>query len=787
MHATIPIRRAAVLGAGVMGSQIAAHLVNCGIPTRLFELSEGGEDRSGPARRAVEKLPRMQPAPLLRPGLARHIEPLNYDDHLAHLADCDLVIEAVAERPDIKQQLYQRVAPYLAPGAVIGSNTSGLAIADLAEALPEELRPRFCGIHFFNPPRYMHLVELTPHPGSDPRLCDAVEAFLTSSLGKGVIRTKDTPNFIANRLGVFSMVATMHHAERLGIAPDVVDALTGSAIGRPRSATYRTADLVGLDTLRYVVEGSAELLGDDPWRDYLRLPGWMAQLIDAGALGEKTKAGVFRKVDGRIHVIDPGTGEYRVAEHEAAPEVQEALRQRKPGERFQALMQLDHPQAEFLWAIHQDLFHYAAYWLGDIAHNARDADLAVRWGFGWQQGPFETWQAAGWSALAEGLQQAIDNGRTLAAAPLPQWVGAVDGVHGADGSYDPTAGRRTPRSALGAYRRQYQPPTVLGEARPEGVATFETRAVRLWHRDEDIGILSFRTPACAISAEVLDGVIEALEQAQSRYCGVVLWQDSDRFSVGADLKQVTEAVQGGRFEELERMVRRFQQATGAVRAAPIPVVAAIRGMALGGGCEFVMHTDHTVAAQESYLGLVEAGVGLIPAGGGCAELARRAAASSPDGDLFPYLRKAFETVAMATVAKGAPEAQQLGLLRPSDTVIAHADELLHVAHQEARRLGEANYRPPLPEPVPVGGRDLLATLEAQLVNYHAGGFISDHDYHVAQRSAAALCGGAVDGGREVDAGWLLELEVQGFMELLRMEKTQARIQHMLETGKPLRN
>ncbi len=774
------VRRAAVLGAGVMGSRIAAHLANRGVPVLLFELPADGADRDATARAAVEALHKVQPPPLVRPGAAGYITPANYDDHLHALADCQLVIEAVAERPDIKRSLYERVAGHLAGDAVLGSNTSGLAIASLGEPLPAEVRRRFCGIHFFNPPRYMPLVELTPHPESDPESMDAVEAFLTTGLGKGVIRTKDTPNFVANRIGVFSMACTMHHAERLGIPPDTVDALTGAAIGRPRSATYRTADLVGLDTLRYVVEGAAGLLGDDPWAGSLKLPPWMAALVERGALGEKSGAGVFKKVGGKIHVIDPERGEYRPADYKVAPDFQTVLRERDPAKRFQRLAAMDHPHARFLWAIHRDLFHYTAYWLGEVAHCARDLDLAVRWGFGWQRGPLEAWQAAGWRPLAERLAEAVAGGEALAPVALPEWVGAVDGVHRRDGSFDPAGGAWRPRSTLPVYRRQYVPETVVGERAPHGTTTLETGAVRLWHLDDDVGVLSFKTPAGAISREVLDGVLEAVAEAERRYRGLVVWHDGDRFSVGADLKQVAAWVGAGRFADLERMVRRFQEATRSLRLAAIPTVAAVRGMALGGGCECVMHADHAVAAVESYIGLVEAGVGLIPAGGGCAELARRAAERSPDGDLFPFVRRAFETVAVGKVSQGAPEAQALGLLRPADTVIAHPGELLHVAHQEARRLAEAGYRPRLPEPVPVAGRDVLATLEGQVVNLREGGVISAHDAEVAKRSAAALCGGPVDGGTEVDEAWLLDLEVHGFMELLHTGETQRRIARMAE-------
>jgi len=784
----LEVRRAAVLGAGVMGAQIAAHLANAGIETLLYELPAEGDDRSANARRALERLAKLQPAPLATPAYAHRIRPANYDEDLGGLADCDLVIEAVAERLDIKRELFERVATHLPAGAVVGSNTSGLSIEDLAEVLPEGLRGHFCGIHFFNPPRYMHLVELIPGRRTEAAVADRLEAFLTSVLGKGVVRARDTPNFIGNRIGVFSMMATMHHAGRLEIPFDVVDALTGTAIGRPKSATFRTADVVGLDTLAHVVEGGAERLGDDPWVDCLRLPEWLRALIERGALGQKSGAGVYRKEGRQIHVLDPQRGEYRPAEPETAPELREILAERDPARRFAALRASGHPQARFLWAIHRDLFHYAAWLLGQIADNARDVDFALRWGFGWRQGPFETWQAAGWQDTAAAVAADIDAGEALAAVPLPEWVQRVPGAHCPDGAYAPADDAWRAPSSLPVYCRQLRPETVVGGPRPsQGETRLETSALRLWHLQPDVGILSFRTRQHAVGSELLDDIQHAVDVAEAHYQALVLWQESEPFSVGADLKQVAGALDAGDFDRLEDMVARFQQATGRMRRSRLPVVAGLRGMALGGGCEFLMHCDHVVAALESYVGLVEAGVGLIPAGGGCKELARRAAARAPDGDPMPVLRAYFENVARAEVGGSAIEAKRLGLLPELTTVILHAGEVLHVACVQARALAESVYRPPLEQPVRVAGRDGLATLRGMLANYREGGFISAHDEAVATRAAAALCGGDVDPGTEVGEDWLLRLEREHFTALLETQATQARIHHMLETGKPLRN
>lgn len=782
------IRRAAVLGAGVMGAQIAAHLVNAGVRALLFELPAEGAEPNAHVHQAIKRLRKLQPSPLVTPAHAELIVPANYEQDLEALSGCDLLIEAVAERLEIKRDLFARIAPHIAPETLVGSNTSGLSINQLAEVLPESIRERFCGIHFFNPPRYMRLVELTPSEQTAPQVLDRLETFLTTTLGKGVVRARDTPNFIGNRIGVFALMAAIHHADQLGIPFDVVDALTGSAIGRPKSATFRTADLVGLDTLRHVVEGSTERLSDDPWVDYLKLPEWMNRLIEAGALGQKSGAGVYRKVGSEIQVLDTEQGDYRPARQEAAPEVQAILDQAQPSTLREQLRQSDHPQAQFLWRIHRDTFHYAAYLLASIADNVRDVDLAIRWGFGWQFGPFELWQSSGWHGTASAIQADIDAGRTLASAALPDWVHRIEAVHTPEGAYAPADNVYRPRSALPVYRRQYFPHRLIGEQpATRGETAFETEAVRLWSLEPSVGILSFKTRQHAIGSEVLDGVMEAVSVAERSFGALVLWQASEPFSFGADLKQIVATLEAGDYAGLEQMLRRFQQATGRLRETPIPVVAGVRGMALGGGCELLMHCDHVVAALESYIGLVEPGVGLIPAGGGCKELARRAAERAPDDDPFPFLRRYFETVAQATVAKSALEAQTFGLLGPNTTVIAHSDEVLHVAQQQAAALAEADYHPPLKRPFRVTGRDGIGTLEALLVNLSSGNFISAYDHEVAARLATAVCGGGVDSGISVAEDWLLHLEREGFMALVRNQKTRDRIAHTLKTGKPLRN
>jgi len=794
------VRKAAVLGAGVMGAQIAAHLANAGVPVMLFDLPAREGDKNGIVKKALDGLKKLEPAPLATRAKLQYIDAANYDEHLHLLAGCDLVIEAIAERMDWKHDLYARIAPHLAATAIVASNTSGLSINALASGLPADVQPRFCGIHFFNPPRYMPLVEIIATTRTDAAILDRLETWLVSRLGKGVVRALDTPNFVANRVGVFSMLAAMHHTAAFGLGFDEVDALTGPRIGRPKSATYRTADVVGLDTLAHVVRTMEDTLADDPWHRHFGVPAWLRVLIEKGALGQKTRAGIFRKQGKEIQVLDLERQDYRTAAGDIADEVAAILKVKSPAERFALLRASAHPQAQFLWAIFRDVFHYCAVQLEHIADNARDVDFAMRWGFGWAQGPFETWQAAGWQDIAQAIAADIAAGKAMSAAPLPAWVlePGRTGVHTPEGSWSARKNACVARSCLPVYQRQLFPERVLGEggATPEksGETLFENDGVRLWRLpavDERIGILSFKSKMHTIGDEVLDGVIAAVGRAEAELDGMVLWHEAP-FAVGANLQQVADACAAGDFDLLERTVEKFQRASQALKYAQVPVVAAVQGMALGGGCEFVMHAARRVLALESYVGLVEAGVGLIPAGGGCKEFAIRAAEwsnrSATPGEVLNFLQPVFQTIAMAKVAKSAQEAVEYGFARDTDPILFNANELLHVALREARALAEAGYAPPLQaRGIPVAGRTGIATFEMMLVNMKEGGMISAHDYKVAKAAAIALCGGEVEAGCLVDEEWLLTVERRCFMELLKTPETQARIEHMLNTGKPLRN
>ena len=842
MSSHFHIRKVAVLGAGVMGAQIAAHLVNAGVETLLFELPSLGCDKNLNVNKALSGLKKVEPAPIASPARLTYIQPANYEQHLEQLRECDLVIEAIAERMDWKSDLYRKVAPFVSEHAIFASNTSGLSINQLAQAFPEAQRHRFCGIHFFNPPRYMHLVELIPCAVTEAPLLDQLETFLVSTLGKGVVRCMDTPNFIANRIGVFSMLATKHHAAAFKLGFDTVDALTGRYLGRPKSATFRTLDIVGLDVFAHVVNTMRENLSDDPWHRHFELPGWFDYLVEQGALGQKSKKGIYQKIGKEIHVLDIHSREYHLSDASVDDAVKAILRERDWAKKLAGLHASTHPQAQFLWAVFRDVFHYCALHLEAIAGNARDLDFAVRWGFGWDNGPFEIWQAAGWQQVAGWIAADIAAGRAMADTPLPDWASEAgrSGVHTPLGSYSPAfpvsspamvAGgeqRREshyqPRSTLQVYRRQLFPDALLGEVHQYGETVFETDELRLWHMGDGIAIVSFKSKMHTVNNEVLDGLLRAIDEAEANFRALVLWQTEPPFSYGANLLQLMQGVQeptqhasmfdkfkqaanrvkytvagGGGVAEVfnaatgnvphvEAVVAKFQQVSQRLKYALVPTIAAVDGLALGGGCEFAIHCARIVATLESYIGLVEVGVGVLPAGGGCKEMAQRAAAEAREGDIFPHLKRYFQNIAMGEVAKSAEMAREMGYLRASDRIVLNRFELLHVAKEEAKAMTATAYRPPLHQrQIAVAGRTGIATLKAAMVNMKEGGFISEHDYDIGCRVAETMCGGDVDAGSLVDEQWLLDLERKHFMELLATEKTQARIEHMLKHSKALRN
>jgi 3-hydroxyacyl-CoA dehydrogenase len=782
------IKKIAVLGAGVMGAQIAAHCVNAGIQTLLFDLESKDGRKSGIVDSAIVNLTKLKPSPLATPQTASLITACNYGEHLSKLDDCDLIIEAIAERLDWKEALYQKITPYLKHNAILVSNTSGLSINQLARVLPSELQARFCGMHFFNPPRYMHLAELTPTETTSPDLLNHLETWLTRYLGKGVVRAKDTPDFIANRIGVFSLLVTFHHAKTWNLGLDEVDALTGTLLGRPKSATCRTMDVVGLDTLQHVVHTLAQLLPDDPWHALFHLPDWLIALIKQGHLGQKTGQGLYRKNGRAIEVYDVAKLDYRPANGMVDPEVKAILTSPNPQERMQRLLACKHPQARFLSACFRDLFHYCAFHLQDIAENVRDVDLALRWGFGWQQGPFETWQASGISEWRAFIQEGIADSTALSSAPIPDWMIHLNSFYTEEGAFKPATASFVGRRQLPVYERQFFPDRVLLEKPLQLATLFENEGVRLSSLQDDVAVIEFKSKANTIGQSVIDGFSQALNIVEQRCQGLIIYQpDVSNFSSGADLRGVAALIESGQKNALNQMIHDFQCLLMRIKYSAIPIVAALRGRALGGGCELLMHCDGVVAAFESYPGLVEVGVGLIPAGGGCKEMARRAALKADGRDLTSYIRSYFEQIATAVVASSAPEASQLGYLQARDTWVMHADEVLYTALSKVKSMQAENYQPPVPKCFPVAGRAGHALLQSGLVNWLEGGFISQHDYYLANQLASVLCGGDVDAGTLVDEAWMLRLEKEAFLTLANHPLTQARIRHLLETGKPLRN
>lgn len=795
------VKQVAVLGAGVMGAQIAAHLVNCQVPVVLFDLPDTkSADKNGIVTRAIANLKKLKPSPLGVASDADLIQPANYEEHLERLRECDLIIEAIAERMDWKRDLYAKIAPYVAEGALLASNTSGLSIGALSEALPEALRPRFCGIHFFNPPRYMPLVELIATPATQPQVLDQLEAFVTTGLGKSVVRAKDTPNFVANRIGIAGMLSTMKEAERFGLTFDVVDDLTGKRLGRASSGTFRTADVVGLDTMAHVIKTLQDTLSPetDPFYGSFGTPEVLKVLLELGHLGQKTKAGFFKKVGRDILRFDLQSRDY-VPAGQKADEVYGRMLKKPAAERLKLLRNAEGPQGQFLWAILRNGFHYAAVHLAAIADTARDVDQAMRWGFGMKQGPFELWQEAGWLEVAQMIQADIDAGKALCNAPLPEWVfkGPVaerGGVHQPEGSWNPTTGQFQPKRDLPVYQRQLFREQLLGENAPvfqtAGKTIHEDADIRLWTLDDEVLIASIKSKMHAIGPGVTEGLSRAVDLAEAEYQGLVVWSGDEPFSVGADLQAVMPAFIAAGVAAIEDVEAELQRVMLKLRYAQVPTVAAVRGMALGGGCELAVHCAKRVAHMESYIGLVEVGVGLVPGAGGLTYIARRAAENaqaSTGTDLLPFLTEGFKAAAMATVGTSALESRKLGYLLDSDIIVPHKDELLYVAIAEAKAMFHAGYRPPLKRLFPVAGRSAKATILGSLVNMRDGGYISQHDFHIASLIAHVLTGGDVEAGTPVSEDYLMKLERQAFCSLIVHPKTQARILGMLNTGKPLRN
>ena len=777
------IDRAAVLGSGVMGATIAAHLANAGVRVLLLDIvpKEGG-DRNRLAASALEALAKQKPAASYLPSDLSRIEVGNLEDDLPRLKDCDLVVEVVLENMAVKKQLLgEKVAPHLHAGAILTSNTSGLSVNEIADALPEALRKRFLVTHFFNPPRYMRLVEVVPSRHTDPAVTASVAAFVEQRLGKGVVHAKDTPNFVANRIGVFSMCNAIHHTIDLGMTVEEVDAVAGPATARARSACFRTADLVGIDTLMHVARNSWDSLPDDEKRDTFKMPDAMAQMVAKGLLGNKSKQGFFKKTRGEkpeSFFYDLASGEYRPSQKPRFASVEATKGVDDPAARLRTVLGGKDKAADLAWRNLRDTLIYAFNRVPEISDDYAGVDDAMRWGFNWELGPFEMLDAVGVAAF---VKRAEADG-----VEVPPRLRLVDSFYAEEGSR-----RRTRDPATLAWRDIVRPEgsVDLLLLKKGGAEVERNSGASVVDLGDGVFCLEFHTKMNAIGGDVLAMVHRAVKRAEADGVGLVVANQGVNFSVGANLAVLTMAIAEGDFDEVNLSVAAFQRATMALKYARVPVVSAPHGMALGGGCEVCLHSDQVNALAETYMGLVEIGVGLLPAGGGTKELALRAvrAAEAGDADPSPFVFKAFSTIAMGKVSTSAAEAGQLGFLRQGDSITLGADRLIHDAKQKVLALA-VNYRPSAPAlDIRAPGRSMAASLGSQLWNMRMGGFVTEYEEKLGRTIAGVLTGGDVAAGTVVSEQWFLDLEREAFLKLCGEKKTVERIQHMLKKGKPLRN
>ncbi len=800
-----PIRKAAVLGAGVMGAAIAAHLANAGIPTLLLDIvpREPNDDEKkkgltlqSPAVRnrfavaGLEAAKKASPAAFGHKSRARLVTPGNFEDDLAQLKDVDWVVEAVVERLDIKLGLFAKVCAHLKSGALLTTNTSGLSVNAMAEGLPEAVRPRFFGTHFFNPPRYMHLLELIPAASTDPAILAGFARFSEDRLGKGVVYAKDTPNFVANRIGVFSMLYTAQAMLQHGLTVEQVDALTGKALARPKSATFRTADLVGIDVLGHVARTQYEGAPDDERREVFDLPPWAGQMIAKNLLGQKTGAGFYKRVKGEggkkdTLVIDPLTQEYRPKGKADFPSLAETKTIDEPGPRVAKLVAGKDKGAAFAWDVIAETLLYAARRIPAVADDVASVDRAMRWGFGWEIGPFEIWDALGVKASVERM---VAEGREVPAGVLALAQSDTPRFYAPEGlktrTWDLTARAHAPLAPRPKV-------VVLSDLKRVGRTLFGNPEASLVDLGDGVACLEFHSKMNALGGGIIQAIQKTVAAAGTSFDALVVGNQGENFSVGANLMLLLFEALEGNVPEVDAMVRTFQNATMALKYAPVPVVAAPFGRVLGGGAEVCLHCHRVQASHETYMGLVEVGVGLVPAGGGTKELLLRAMAHSPEGagaDPLPFVRKAFEAIGMAKVGMSAWDAYDLGFLRQGDRVTMNPENLIHDAKRAALDLLETGWQPlTRPETVAVMGRDGLANIRSMLHNMVVGKQISPYDAVVGEKVAWVLCGGEVDGGTVLTEDQLLDLERRAFVELCGQKKTLERIQHILKTGKPLRN
>lgn len=788
---TTPIRRVAVLGAGVMGAGIAAHCANAGIPVLLLDIvppKASDEDKKKKSVRdsfatgAIEKLKKARPAAFTHPRNAILIQTGNLEDDLEKTKDCDLIIEAVIERLDIKQALFERLEKLNDADTIVASNTSGLRIVDMLQGRSEQFKKNFMVTHFFNPPRYMKLLELVAGPETSAEAKERAEKFGKDLLGKGIVWAKDTPNFIGNRIGLQSMMTTIHLMLEKGLTPEDVDAITGLPMAHPKSATFRTADVVGLDTVGHVASNCYNTLTSDEDRAVFKTPAYIEEMIKKGVLGDKTKGGFYKKQGDAILTLDPKTGEYRAkgGDPEIAKAAKAVGRIEDPKERVKKLVATPGAVGEFAWTVLSRSLAYAARRIPEITESVESIDNAMKWGYAWELGPFETWDALG---FAEATDRMKKDG-----VALPAWVEKMraanaTGFYAENKIWDPQRGDYV--------TRQVDPREVTFDIlKKSNAPVLKNAGAEAWDLGDGVLGLTYKTKANSVDADVIKMLHDATARAERDFRAMVIYNHGEFFSVGANLFAVVMAAGQKQWDQLREMVRGYQYATQRMKYATVPVVAAPYNMTLGGGLELCFGCDAVQAASETYSGLVEVGVGLIPGGAGTMNMLWRALEGVPEGveiDTYAFVTQVFKNIALAKVATSAEEAKALGFFRQSDGVSFDRARQLHETKQRALALANAGYHPPTPRAYKLPGESGIATLHMMVNTLVAGKYASAHDAKIAMKLANVLCGGTSGSTHAVTEDEMLELEREAFVSLVGEPLSQARMQYMLQNNKPLRN
>jgi 3-hydroxyacyl-CoA dehydrogenase len=786
---TRPIRKVAVLGAGVMGSGIAAHCANAGIPVVLLDIvpPDGKGARNAFAAGALAKLGKAKPAAFMHPRNALLVSIGNFDDDLAKVKDCDLIVEAIVERLDIKRAMFEKLEKLAAPHAVIASNTSGLRIADMLVGRSAQFRKNFMVTHFFNPPRYMKLLELVAGPETSPEAKALGEAF-GEELGKGIVWAQDTPNFIGNRIGLHSMFTTIHLMLEKGLAPEDVDAITGIAMAHPKSATFRTADVVGLDTVGHVAANCYASLTADEDRDTFKTPDYIARMIDKGILGDKTRGGFYKKSGDKLATLDPKTGEYRPhgGDEAIAKACKAVAKLEDPRERVRKLVAAPGAVGEFAWTVLARSLAYAARRIPEITGSIEAIDNAMKWGYAWDLGPFETWDAlvgshepAAFAELAKRMKQTV---------ALPAWFDKMlaknaVGFYKDDRVWSPDQGDYVPRAT--------DPREVTWEVmRKGGAPVLKNAGAEAWDLGDGVLGLTFKTKANSIDGDVIKMIHQSVERAEHDFRAMVIWNQGEFFCVGANVVAVVMAAEQKMWDQLRELIHGYQYATQRMKYAKVPVVAAPWGMTLGGGLELCMGTAEVQAAAETYAGLVEVGVGLIPGGGGTMNMLWRALEAVPEGvelDTYAFVTQVFKNIALGKVATSAQEAKALGFFRTTDGVSFDRARQLWEAKQRALGLAAAGYHAPIPRAYKLPGDGGIATLQMLVNTLMHGKYASEHDGKIAMKLANVLCGGPAGNTHPVTEDEILELEREAFLSLCGEPLSQARMKYFGMTNKMLRN